>query len=329
MKQIFIVLLLCTGAAAEALPEWFKGNTHTHTDLSDGDSGPDAVVEWYRAHGYHFVVITDHNRTADVRTLNARHGSNGGFLVIAGNEVTCRSEGKPVHLTALNVRGRLRSWSYRTRLETLRENITRIRRSGASPVICHPNDNWALNISILERVRSCRLIEIWNQHPEVNNTGGGGMPGTEALWDSLLTRGMRLYGVACDDMHHMREFSPEKANPGRGWVQVWCERLTPGEITTALERGDFYSSTGVVLRDIRYDGKTLRVSVRTGGPLRHTVEYIGANGRVLRKTHTPESEYRMNGNERYTRVRVTDSNGRRAWTQPVFPGSPDAQPYVR
>ena len=32
-------------------PRWFKGNTHTHTLNSDGDSTPDDVVKWYREHG--------------------------------------------------------------------------------------------------------------------------------------------------------------------------------------------------------------------------------------------------------------------------------------
>ena len=35
---------------------WYKGNTHTHTLNSDGDSTPDDVVRWYREHGYQFLV---------------------------------------------------------------------------------------------------------------------------------------------------------------------------------------------------------------------------------------------------------------------------------
>ncbi len=44
-----------------AAGRWYKGNTHTHTLNSDGDSTPDAVVQWYREHGYQFLVLTDHN----------------------------------------------------------------------------------------------------------------------------------------------------------------------------------------------------------------------------------------------------------------------------
>src|SRR5687767_5129965 len=30
---------------------WFKGNTHTHTLESDGDSPPELVARWYKTHG--------------------------------------------------------------------------------------------------------------------------------------------------------------------------------------------------------------------------------------------------------------------------------------
>ena len=50
------------GPTATGSPlRWYKGNTHTHTLNSDGDSTPDDVVRWYREHGYQFLVLTDHN----------------------------------------------------------------------------------------------------------------------------------------------------------------------------------------------------------------------------------------------------------------------------
>jgi hypothetical protein len=48
-------------AASAAPPRWWKGNTHTHTLWSDGDAAPEVVADWYRSHGYHFLVLSDHN----------------------------------------------------------------------------------------------------------------------------------------------------------------------------------------------------------------------------------------------------------------------------
>jgi hypothetical protein len=41
--------------------QWWKGNLHTHTFWSDGNDFPEMVAEWYRAHGYNFLALSDHN----------------------------------------------------------------------------------------------------------------------------------------------------------------------------------------------------------------------------------------------------------------------------
>lgn len=45
--------------------EWRKGNLHTHSLWSDGDGFPEMVVDWYRASGYHFIALSDHNTLAE------------------------------------------------------------------------------------------------------------------------------------------------------------------------------------------------------------------------------------------------------------------------
>jgi hypothetical protein len=48
-------------------PRWLKGSTHVHAAPS-GDSGTDvpSVIAWYEAHGYDFIVLTDHNRVTRI-----------------------------------------------------------------------------------------------------------------------------------------------------------------------------------------------------------------------------------------------------------------------
>ena len=58
------VLAGCRDAAAPPAPgelRWWKGNLHTHTFWSDGDDFPETVADWYRARGYHFLALSDHN----------------------------------------------------------------------------------------------------------------------------------------------------------------------------------------------------------------------------------------------------------------------------
>ena len=55
-----VAVALASLATAEE-PQWFKGNTHTHSLWSDGNDFPDRITAWYAAQGYHFLGMSDHN----------------------------------------------------------------------------------------------------------------------------------------------------------------------------------------------------------------------------------------------------------------------------
>jgi hypothetical protein len=55
------VLVSVTACAGCADTHWYRGNTHTHSLWSDGDAAPEAVVAWYKDHGYDWLAITDHD----------------------------------------------------------------------------------------------------------------------------------------------------------------------------------------------------------------------------------------------------------------------------
>ena len=44
-----------------ASPRWWRGNLHTHTFWSDGRAFPEEAISWYKARGYHFLGLSDHN----------------------------------------------------------------------------------------------------------------------------------------------------------------------------------------------------------------------------------------------------------------------------
>lgn len=173
---------------------------------------------------------------------------------------------RPIHVNALNLKAVIEPWNGRDAAETLQRNVDRVRDAGAVPHVSHPNFRWALSASDLLRVSRYRLLEIWNGHPQVHNEGGEESPGLEAVWDELLGAGQVVYGIAVDDAHHFRgEFAPERSNPGRGWIAVRARGLEPGARMGALEKGEFYASTGVALRDVRADRETLTVSIAALG----------------------------------------------------------------
>jgi hypothetical protein len=297
---------------------WYKGNTHTHTLNSDGDSTPDDVVRWYREHGYQFLVLTDHNFLTSVDGLNALHGADEKFLVVKGEEVTDTFGGAPLHINGLDVNARVAPQGGTSIVDVLQRDVDAIRRANGVPHINHPNFRWAVTREQLQQVRNNRLFEIFNGHPETNNLGGGGVPGMEEAWDAILSSGTTLYGIAVDDAHTFKQpGNPNVAGPGRGWVMVRAARLEPRAIVEALDRGDFYASSGVELADYQANARQIVVKVKPTAFSKYRIEFIGRNGRVLKEVNAPDAVYDIKGDEGYVRARVIESNGRMAWTQPA------------
>lgn len=296
---------------------WLKGNTHTHTLESDGDSPPEVVARWYKSHGYNFLVLSDHNVWVDPAKLS--HLVDSTFLLIPGEELTTRFERRPVHVNGLNIPGVIEPRTDSTLLGTVQKNVDAVREVDGVPHINHPNFGWAITPEVLARIRNDKLIEIHNGHPLVHNEGGGGSPGMEAVWDQLLTGGKRIYGIAVDDAHHFTgEFAADRANPGRGWVSVRADRLDARAILSQMEAGRFYASTGVELDSIRVTAGDITLHIRQRGDFKYTTEFIGRGGRVLARTGAAGAAYKLAGDEMYVRARVTDSGGQHAWIQPVF-----------
>jgi hypothetical protein len=312
--------LLAGPAFGQAPPpgRWYKGNTHTHTVNSDGDSTPDEVVRWYREQGYHFLVLTDHNFVTPVDGLNAILAADGRFLVIPGEEITDQAGDKPVHVNALGAVRTVPPPGGATPAEALKADVDAARSVQALPQVNHPNFGWALTAADLLAVQGVRLFEVFNGHPQVNNQGGGGALSAEALWDEMLSAGHTVFAVASDDTHALkRPGVRQAAGPGRGWVVVRAPRLTASDILAALEHGEFYASTGVELRDVEATAQGLTVQVREQGTTRFRTEFVGKGGRLLKSIEGTTATYTFAGDEGYVRARVLDSNGLAAWTQPV------------
>jgi hypothetical protein len=296
---------------------WYKGNTHTHTLNSDGDSTPDDVARWYREHGYRFLVLSDHNFLTSVDGLNAVHGADEQFLVIKGEEVSDTAGSKPIHINGLDVSRKVDPQGGASVVDVLQRNVNAIRKESGVPHINHPNFRWAITPDELQQVRNNKLFEIFNGHPQTNNAGGGGVAGMEEAWDAILSRGTLLYGIAVDDAHVFKQpGNPDAAGPGRGWIVVRAASLEPRALLEAIERGDFYASTGVELSDYQVSDTKMTVAVKPTAFSKYRIQFIGKDGRVLRESTDATATYDIRGDEGYVRAKVLESNGRVAWGQP-------------
>ena len=296
---------------------WYKGNTHTHTLESDGDSTPEEVTRWYQERGYQFLVLSDHNVLTPVDALARQFGKAESFLLVPGEEITDRVGEKPLHVNGLNVSRLVAAQGGPSVPAALQRDIDAIRAASGVPHINHPNFGWAVSHADLAGLERYRLLEIFNGHPTVNNVGGGDAPGMEEVWDRLLTAGQRIYGIAVDDAHYFkRPWDPLAPKPGKGWVVVQAPRLEAAALMASLENGDFYASTGVELESYAASPAAIDVRVRVAGTTRYRVQLV-RGGAVVQTVEGPSARFALSGRG-YARVVVRDSNGASAWGQPVF-----------
>jgi len=296
---------------------WYKGNSHCHTLNSDGDSYPRQVIRWYRDHGYNFLVISDHNFVTEIKYLDT--DPNDNFLLIQGEEVTDSYEGTPVHLNALNTNKTIEPQHGNSITETLQNNVDAINQAGAIPQINHPNWKWSFTDKEISSLKNVKHFELFNVHPDSNLFSAGGKPGMEEIWDRILSKNVLMFGIASDDAHHyIGEFSPQRANPGTGWIMVKAQELSKEAIINALENGEFYSSLGVTIKNIQVTDHKYTVEIEPYKDAAYTTTFIGKNGKILQESFGTKAEYIFSGEELYVRARVFESSGRIACTQPVF-----------
>lgn len=335
---------LAIAAPASAEPRWYRGNTHTHTNNSDGNSSPDTVVRWYRENGYQFLFVTDHEFNTDVAPLNALLGASERFLVLPGQEVTQWGEDparSSAHVNSLFTTRVI--WPVGNRrcqgsgcgahapaamplAETFATNIAAVRAQNGIAQVNHPNYRWSVKPEDLAGIPDGTLLEIWNGQGRINNLGGDNgqgdvRPAAEGYWDILLSAGKIVWGVGSDDSHDFGDApDPDGAAPGQAWIMVRSEALTSAAIRRAIEAGDFYASNGVALETVAATDAEFSVAIEQprNGNARYRTRFIGQDGRVLAEVAGLRASYRFTGNETYVRAVVTDSNGRQAWTQPVF-----------
>ncbi|MDQ7822199.1 MAG: CehA/McbA family metallohydrolase [Candidatus Eremiobacteraeota bacterium] len=307
---LMVVFMALLPGMAPAEPSWYKGAMHCHSNAWEGDSSPEEMVKWYRDHGYHFLVLTDHDRFTDVtqRKLN----SSKDFLVIAGEEVGTMAEKKVIHMNAVNINRHVKPVKAKTVEEVLVKTVKAIRDAGGIPLLNHPSyKNHILPVEIAV-IEGFFLIEIYNA---MSSTGLE----NRIRWDMLLQMGKRVYGVASDDAHyHKKKKKDGWGNPGRAWVMVRAPELTTDALMRSLREGDFYCTTGVVLSELSARAEEYRIEITPEKDTEYTVTFCGAARRVLQKTKGAKASYHYRDDDIYVRAEVESSQGKMAFTQPVF-----------
>ncbi|MFN0196844.1 MAG: hypothetical protein ACKVT0_08850 [Planctomycetaceae bacterium] len=298
----------------------------------------------------------------------ALHDAAGEYLMIRGEEISDRFQNRPVHMNATNVQELLPPLGGESIYDTMQNNVNAViaqRERTKQPILIHlnhPNFHFAIAAEDLMRVRGENFFEVYNGHPSVYNRGDNLHASTEKIWDIInafrLTELQMplMYGLATDDGHSYHKIPSRASEPGRGWVMVLTKSLAPQALIVALEAGDFYASSGVLLDEVAVDEKKMSVRVHaetgveyriefvgtlkgfstdsqpvldeTGKPLETTRKYSDEIGQTLKAVEGTSAEYELQGNELYVRARVISS---KPHPNPSEPGEPEqawAQPVI-
>ncbi|WP_010139183.1 CehA/McbA family metallohydrolase [Oceanicola sp. S124] len=294
---------------------FWRGNLHTHSNLSDGALEPAEVCRRYKAEGYDFIALTDHfiglygYPIAD--TLPFRDDS---FTTLLGAELHsgAMQNGELWHILAVGLPtdfAQANAPHFRPvdGQETGPEIAARAVAAGAFVAVAHPQ--WSgLTLADARSIEAAHAVEIYNHGCATGCDRADGF----SIADLLLSEGRKLSLIATDDAHFTE---PDHFG---GWVMVKAEQNTPEALLAALKDGAFYATQGPELRGVMVGDKAVQVessavaSVIVQG---HGSAAVAVHGESLTRAEVPLGRF---ANSPWIRVTVIDRAGKRAWSNPIW-----------
>ena len=295
--------------------KFWRGNLHTHSNLSDGLLDPSEVCRRYQAEGYDFLALTDHFvGLFDYPIADTVSYRNDRFTTILGAELHsgAMQNGGLWHILAVGLPRKFDQSNSPHFLpiadqESGPEIAERARDVGAFVAIAHPQ--WSgMTLADARSIESAHAIEIYNHGCAV----ACDRPDGTAILDLLLAEGRQLTAIATDDAHF------KEPDHFGGWVMVKAKENTPDALLKALKNGHFYSSEGPELHHIELDKKEL--TVRSSSVSTVIVQAKGSATVAVHGSSITQTKIKLGrvSQSEWLRVTVKDSAGKRAWSNPIW-----------
>ena len=327
----------------------YKANLHTHSTLSDGNLTPEELAKLYYEHGYQVLSITDHEFFMDHSNLNRED-----FLLLTGYELQIVDESvhprkqnqRCCHLCLISKDPHDFKQVYFNpdsydlgRLCHVPEIIPNIKHVGFCPKIKEYSKEVIADV-VRTAVTNNMLVAF--NHPtwslendydsylhldgiyamEIFNSDCYHLGLEEynpAVYDIMLREGMRTGCIATDDTHYGHPLGDPRCDIFGGWTMISADDLSYGTIIDALEKRNFYASTGPEIRELFYEdghvhittSDAKRISLLTGGR-RAECEFAREGGFVN------HAVFNVGKDDQYFRITVLDAAGKTANTRGYF-----------
>ncbi len=318
---------------------FFKGNMHCHSNLSDGKMTPEELKDWFKARGYHFLAITDHDHINDNSYLN-----DESFLTITSGEFAIKEfpeqstlKNQKMKCCHLNFYAKKPDttavpwwspvydhFSKGERREVLMQKYDNgyqrvYSAEGINDFIRYANEEgyfvaynhprWALeNYKQYSQYEGLWGVEVYNHACHI----GGIYEYDINVHDDMLRDGKRVLLSVGDDNH-------SEGHCGGAFVMVNAEALSYENIIDALLAGNFYASLGPEIKALWVEDGKVHIKTSPAEMIGFSTEgrRHGAH-RAKEGEALTEATFEILPEDGYVRLFVQDACGRRADTQAYF-----------
>ncbi|MBO7741226.1 MAG: hypothetical protein J6S21_01605 [Victivallales bacterium] len=233
-------------------------------------------------------------RLSTYRELAERFNEAGRFILVPGTEITGKFvDGDGIeHTCHANILHTCRTFPYDAEstvsatLGTYYRSFREAAEQDGRPAFFMANHPWWYNWDVLPQDildnPEIRHFEIINTGTRYSDPACMEIMSPDKFWDVVLAHrledgGSMLYASGSDDAHDYDEVNYGKLDyPGSAWVYARVPgELTPDNITAAMDRGDYYPTTGVILDKVEYDteSRELHVAVKAEPGVSYRIEF--------------------------------------------------------
>lgn len=295
----------------------YKANLHCHSTLSDGKLTPEELKKAYKEAGYSIIAYSDHNVLVPHTELK-----DGNFLPITSTEIDITDTrdnwyaSKTYHLnffSRVENRTEFIPVSRVYDVNVINDLIKRGNEAGFLSMYNH--SRWSLQTARdYLPLEGLSMYEIYNTGCDTDKMDGY----SDFGFEEMLLSGKYLFPTATDDNHNARKDFTSPYNDSFGSFTMLCmDRLEYKTAIEALEKGDFYASTGPEIHEFSIENDTLHiecspckvVTVRTDSRVAYTLR--SHNGDIT------GWDIKLNPNfiHKFIRLEVYDEYRNRAFTR--------------
>jgi hypothetical protein len=227
MEILFVITMSIQTTALAG--QWYKGDLHSHSLHSDGDSSVGEVIASVQAKGLDFFALTDHDKHMDG---NPTHWFDPAYVshetvLLYGIEWT-------------NGHGHANVWASRpfdyTALWSANHNddpiaaLEAAHRNNALFSINHPvRIDWEYPV-----IEGIDCVEIWNGPMIVNQN----YKATHDFWDDILMDRRRAVGVGGSDTHYLNGLIAPFTGHGNPTTWVYADHKDADAILEGIAKGN-------------------------------------------------------------------------------------------